>query len=81
MSSAYNINDYPKWIAQIQPQINQLFNSKQALFREHIEETDFKIPDIKNYKLTARLLTFEIYLQQIFNRRYLTTEEFITSAK
>ncbi len=81
LSSAYHINDYPKWVAQKQAKIINVLNSKTSIFREYINESDFKIPDAENFLMLGRLFTVEIYLQQLFNDRFLTTEEFLASAE
>jgi len=77
LASAYNITDYSKWIKSIYSSIKSLLNSKDALYKNYISETDLLNLNYENYITVGRLITIEIYLQQIFNQTYLTTEDFI----
>lgn len=75
-TSAYHITEYSKWIKSINQSIFQMLKSENALYKNYVPESYIQKIDDNDYIKVGKLLTLEIYLQQVFNRDYLTTEKF-----
>ncbi|MGK0173946.1 MAG: asparagine synthase (glutamine-hydrolyzing) [Ulvibacter sp.] len=73
---------YDKWLKTDQELFKKVLLSEQAIFSQFLEE-DFKkeIGKFENIELIGRLFTIEVWLQQIFNQRFLSTEELTRFAK
>jgi len=74
-TAAYSITEYPQWMKSIESRIKNFLSSENALYKNYLSEPDLLNLD-SDYIRVGRLLTFEIYLQQVFNQNYLTTENF-----
>lgn len=79
LKQAYGITNYPKWISNSAPLISKILFSDKAIYKDYITDSKFAMPEPDNYILIGRLLTLEIFLQQVFNNRYFTTEELLES--
>ena len=66
--------NYKKWVSTIDPFISQIVSSRSIL-SEMIEIDIAKIYAEGNLELLGRVLSLEIYLQQILNNKYRSTKE------
>jgi len=67
--------DYRLWYSQGGGQIKSILFDKDALYTEYIQRSTIEKAWGKDYNALGRAVTFEIFLQQYFNQRYLPFEQ------